>query len=168
MTLLEAYTLFHVLISLIAIAAGLITAFAMLSSKPAPALTALFLWTTLATSVTGFFFPFHGFTPALAFGILSLLILAISFAALYKFRLAGAWRWLYVISALFALYLNCFVLVVQSFQKIPILHDLAPTGAEPPFAIAQLIVLVLFILLTTLATRRYHPALAQRATPLPA
>ena len=155
---ITGFTLFHVVISLIGIASGLIVLlFGLLASRRLPGWTALFLLTTAATSITGFFFPFHGFTPAIALGVLSLVILAAAIAALYAFRLAGAWRWIYVVSAVAALYLNVFVLVVQSFQKVPALHALAPTQKEPPFAVTQGVVLLLFVVLGVLAVRRFRP-----------
>ncbi len=116
--------------------------------------TALFLLFTVATSVTGFFFPFHGFTPALGVGIISMLILALAIFARYGRHLAGAWRWIYVITAMVALYLNVFVLIVQSFQRISILKALAPTQSEPPFLFTQLITLLLFIVLSIVAVIR--------------
>jgi hypothetical protein len=110
----------------------------------------------VATSVTGFFFPFHHFTPAYAVGIISLLLLALAIYARYSRHLAGAWRRVYVITALIALYLNVFVLIVQAFAKLPALKALAPTQSEPPFLLAQLVVLVLFIVLTAVAAIRFH------------
>lgn len=155
---MTAFTLFHVALSLIGIVTGLVVAFAMLSSRSNPRVVAVFLWTTLLTSVTGFFFPFHGFTPAIGVGILSLLLLAPVFYGLYARKLAGPWRWIYVVGSLLALYFNFFVLIVQSFLKIPALHALAPTGQEPPFAVAQGLALVGFIVLIVMATKRFHPA----------
>ncbi len=154
---METYTLVHVIISLIGIVSGLIVLFGLFGSSLMHGWTLLFLGTTVLTSVTGFGFPFKGITPALIVGILSLIILAIAIVARYKFHLAGAWRWIYVVTAVLALYFNCFVLVVQSFLHIPALHALAPKGSEPPFAIAQGILLVLFLLGGFLAVRRFHP-----------
>ena len=111
----------------------------------------------MLTSVTGFLFPMSGFTPAQGFGYLSLVVLAIALAALYVFHLAGAWRWIYVATAVTALYLNCFVLVVQMFQKLPAMNALAPNQSEPPFQIAQGLLLLAFIVLGVLAARRFHP-----------
>jgi hypothetical protein len=107
--------------------------------------------------VTGFFFPFNGFTPAIGTGILSVVVLFAAFAALYAFHLEGSWRWIYLVSAAIALYLNVFVLIIQAFLKVPALHALAPNGNEPPFAIVQGIVLVLFVIGGFLAVRRYRP-----------
>ncbi|MFM9848157.1 MAG: hypothetical protein ACKVP3_13470 [Hyphomicrobiaceae bacterium] len=154
---IPAFTTLHVVISLIGIAAGLLVLAGMLTSNRLSLWTAIFLVTTVLTSVTGFLFPSSGFTPAQAFGYLSLLILAIALAALYVFHLAGAWRWIYVATAVTALYLNCFVLVVQMFQKLPTLNALAPNQSEPPFQIAQGLLLLAFIVLGVLAARQFHP-----------
>src|SRR5512135_506524 len=123
----ETFTILHVVITLIAIAAGFVVVFGMLGSKRLPGWTALFLLTTVLTSVTGFMFPIHGFTPALGVGIISMVLLAIALLALYAKHLTGAWRWIYVATAVTALWFNFFVLIVQSFQKISFLHALAPT-----------------------------------------
>jgi hypothetical protein len=154
---IPAFTTVHVVISLIGIATGLLVLAGMLNSNRLSLWTAIFLVTTVLTSVTGFLFPSSGFTPAQAFGYLSLLILAIALAALYVFHLAGAWRWIYVATAVAALYLNCFVLVVQMFQKLPTLNALAPNQSEPPFQIAQGLLLAAFIVLGIMAARRFHP-----------
>jgi hypothetical protein len=154
---LSAFTTLHVVISLIAIAAGLIALKGMLSSSPLGALTQIFLVTTVLTSVTGFMFPITVFTPALAFGIISIILLALALLGLYVFHLAGHWRWIYVATAVTSLYLNCFVLVVQMFQKLGPLNALAPTQSEPPFQIAQGLLLVAFLVLGIRAGRRYHP-----------
>jgi hypothetical protein len=155
------FTLLHVFISLIAIASGLVVAFGMLGSHRMPGWTPLFLVITILTSVTGFFFPIHGFTPALAVGAISLVILLIALIALYGKRLIGSWRRIYIASAITALYFNVFVLVVQSFQKVPVLQPLAPTQSEPPFLIAQTGALVVFVILGVIAVRRFHPDPAQ-------
>lgn len=149
------FTLLHVLISLVGIVTGLIVLYGMLQSRRPGTMTDVFLVTTLATSLTGFAFPFNGFTPAIGFGILSTILLALSFAGLYVFRLAGGWRKTYVITAVISLYLNVFVLVVQLFQKVPALNAFAPTGSEPPFAVVQGIVLVLFIVAGFKAVKRF-------------
>jgi hypothetical protein len=154
---LQAYTIFHVVISLIAIIAGLIVLHGWLTDRRLDGWTLIFLLFTLATSVTGFFFPFNGFTPAIGTGILSVVVLLAAFAALYAFHLEGSWRWIYLVSAAIALYLNVFVLIIQAFLKVPALHALAPNGNEPPFAIVQGIVLVLFVIGGFLAVRRYRP-----------
>jgi len=128
----------------------------MFSGKRLDGLTALFLITTALTSITGFGFPFQHVTPGIILGILSLLVLAITIPARYTFHLAGKWRSIYVITAVIALYFNCFVLIAQSFLKIPALHVLAPKGNEPPFAVAQLVLLVLFIVAGIRAVKKFH------------
>jgi hypothetical protein len=154
---LELFTFVHVLISLIAIATGIVVLHGMLSLNRMPTWTMVFLATTGATSITGFMFPFNGFTPAIAFGILSVAIFVPTLLALYVCKLKSVWRWIYVVGVLFLLYLNTFVLVVQSFLKIPALNALAPKGTEPPFAIAQGIVLILFIAAGIQAVKRFRP-----------
>ena len=153
---LGTYTLLHVLISLIGIGSGLIVMFGFWSRKRLDRWTSLFLATTALTSLTGFGFPFEHLLPSHILGILSLVTLAIAIPARYVFHLAGSWRATYVIAASVALYFNCFVLVAQAFLKAPALHALAPTGKEPPFLIAQLILLVIFVGLTIGATRKFH------------
>ncbi len=157
---LSAFTTLHVVISLIAIVAGLIVMFGMLGSNPMPGLTAIFLLFTILTSATGFLFPFKGVTPADVFGALSLVLLAIACIALYGMKLHGAWRWIYVLTALVSLYLNVFVLVIQSFLKIPALTALAPGNPPtgPVFAVVQGIVLVFFVVMIIGAVRRFRPA----------
>ena len=143
---LDTTTLVHVILSLIGIASGFLVLFGLLRAKPMDAWTAIFLATTVLTSVTGFFFPFHKFLPSHTVGILSLIVLAIAIVARYMKHMEGGWRKTYVITAVIALYFNVFVLIAQMFMKVPVLHELAPTGSEPPFLIAQLIVMVLFII----------------------
>lgn len=154
--ILDAFTIFHVVLSLVGIASGFVVVFGLIASKPLDGWNTLFLTTTVATSVTAFLFPFHGFTPAIGLGIISLLVLAIAIAALYRFDLAGGWRRTYAISAVLAQYFNCFVLVVQLFRRVPGLKELAPTQSEPPFQIAQLVVLVVFVALGVEAARKFH------------
>src|SRR5271166_1763630 len=127
------YTFLHVLISLVGIGSGLVVMLGFLTGKRLDGWTALFLITTVATSVTGFGFPFDHLLPSHVLGVISLLVLAIAVPARYVFHLAGAWRWIYVVTAAMALYLNVFVAVAQSFMKVPALHVLAPTQKEPPF-----------------------------------
>jgi len=153
----STFTLVHVVLSLVGIVAGLIVVFGMFASKKLEGWTALFLATTVLTSVTGFFFPFDHILPSHIVGIVSLVVLAIAILALYALRLAGAWRWIYVVSAVVALYLNVFVGVVQAFQKLPLLASLAPTQSEPPFLIAQSVVLVIFIGFGVVTVRSFHP-----------
>ncbi len=157
-----AFTEFHVIISLIGLASGAVVIAAMILGKRVPTWTALFLLTTVATSATGFLFHSAKFGPAHVVGIISLVILAIAILALYHFKLAGAWRWVYVVTAVAAFYLNTFVGVVQTFQKVDFFHALAPTQTEPPFAIAQGLVLLLFIVLGVFAVRHFRPGV--RAT----
>jgi hypothetical protein len=154
---LSTFTTVHVIISLIGIVSGLIVLFAMLGGKKPPVLTALFLLTTVLTSASGFLFPVDKLLPSHIVGTISLVVLAIALLALYVFHLAGAWRWIYVVTAVLALYLNCFVGVVQSFLKIPALTALAPTQTEPPFAIAQVAVLAILIILGIVAVRKFRP-----------
>jgi hypothetical protein len=158
---LEIYTLVHVAISLVGIAAGFAVLFGLLARKRLDGWTKLFLITTVATSVTGFFFPFHGFTPAIGVGIISSLVLAVAIFARYGRHLAGSWRWIYVVTATIALYLNVFVGIVQAFQNVPALKAIAPTQTEPPFAITQLVVLGLFILIGLVAAIRFRPELTR-------
>jgi hypothetical protein len=149
------FTLLHVLISVVGIASGLVVMYGFLASKRVARWTAIFLATTFLTSLTGFAFPFDHLLPSHIVGILSLLVLTISAFALYGLHLRGAWRSIYVVSASIALYFNVFVLVVQSFEKVPILNALAPTQKESPFAIVQVLVLAAFIVLTVMAVRRF-------------
>jgi len=149
------YTLIHVIISLVGIASGLVVAFGLMGGKRLDGWTALFLVSTVATSVTGFGFPFEHLSPAHKVGIISLVVLAVAILARYAFHLAGAWRRIYVITAMIALYLNVFVLVVQSFEKVPTLKGLAPTQSEPPFLVAQVAVLVLFVVLTIVSGKKF-------------
>lgn len=155
---IATFTVVHVVISLIAIAAGAIACARMLEGRRLDTWNSVFLLFTVLTTVTGFLFPITVFTPALGVGIVSMITLAIALFALYVGHLAGAWRWIYVASALFAFYLNVFVLVVQSFQKISFLNRFAPTGSEPSFAVAQGAVLLGFILLGFLVLKRFRPA----------
>ena len=154
---IENFTILHTAISLVAIASGLMVLAGMFRARSLPGWTALFLVTTVLTSVTGFMFPINGLTPAIVFGVISIVILAIALMALYVKHLSGAWRWIYVTTALAALYFNVFVLIVQSFQKVPALQKLAPTQSEPPFSVTQGVVLVAFLVLGTMAARRFRP-----------
>jgi len=155
MTLLQI----HVALSLIGIASGLIVLYGLLTGKLLRGWTALFLATTILTSVTGYPLPPFGFDPPRAVGTLSLVLLAAAVLALYAFHLAGAWRWIYVATAIAALYLNVFVGVIQAFLKLPSLHALAPTQSEPPFLVTQIVVLAAFVGLGVLALIRFHPTL---------
>lgn len=157
---IASLTFIHVGISLVGIGAGFVLVYGLLNSKPSKGWTALFLATTLATSLTGFLFPIHKFTPGLGTGIVSLVALGAAIPALYVYHLAGGWRWVYVIGSVLALYLNVFVGIVQAFQKIPGLRTLAPTQSEAPFAVTQLAVLALFVVLGIATTRRFGTAQA--------
>jgi hypothetical protein len=154
---LSTFTMVHVVISLIGILSGLIVLYAMLTSRDLMFWTALFLGTTVLTSVTGFMFPFHQLLPSHIFGGISIVVLAVALYALYARHLAGHWRWIYVSGALFALYLNMFVGVVQSFQKVTFLQPLAPTQSELPFVVAQTGLLAAFVVLGYLAITRFYP-----------
>jgi hypothetical protein len=154
------FTQIHVAISLIGIVSGVFLTVFLIAGRLPTKVNALFLITTVLTSVTGFFFPIHGVTPGIVVGIVSLIVLAVTLFALHGKHLAGGWRKAFVISALFALYLNSFVLIAQLFQKVPALHVLAPTGTETPFKLSQLALFVVFIGVTTLAVKKFKPALA--------
>jgi hypothetical protein len=154
----ETFTVIHVLISLVGIVAGVIVAFAMVQGKSVPGWTATALLFLILTSVTGFFFHDPTFTPAQGVGILSLVLLAVAVIALYFLQLKGIWRWIYVVAAMIAIYFDCFVGVIQAFQKIDVLHALAPTqSTEPAFVVAQLIVLAIFVVLGYGALKKFHP-----------
>ena len=150
------YTSLHVLISLIGIGSGLVVMSGFLTGKRLEGLTAIFLISTVLTSVGGFAFPFDHLLPSHKVGIISLIVLLVAIAARYMFHLAGAWRWIYVITAATALYLNVFGLVFQAFEKVPALKALAPTQKEPPFLLAQLLVLIVYLGFTILAAKKFH------------
>jgi hypothetical protein len=160
---LAAFTLFHVVISVIGIISGFVVLCGLLTAKRLDGWTAVFLTTTAATSITGFMFPFHGFKPSYVLGVLSLIVLTPCFVARYRHHMAAHWRLIYVITAMIAFYFNVFVLIAQGFMKVPALHDLAPTGSEPPFLIAQLVVMGLFIVLGIVAAKKFHPERVQLA-----
>ena len=153
---ISTFTAVHVVVSLLGIFSGVVVLGGMFRSQRLPGWTALFLATTVLTSVTGFIFPSDHLLPSHIVGVISLVVLAVAILALYGYRLAGPWRWLYVASAGVALYLNVFVGVVQAFQKLPFLKTLAPTQSEPPFLVTQLVVLALFVGLTIGAALRFH------------
>lgn len=157
---LSAFTTLHVVISLVGIVAGFAVLPGILGGQRPGQLTLLFLVTTALTSITGFMFPFNGLLPSHVVGGISLAVLALAFLGLYLFELTGAWRWIYVVGAVAGLYFNVFVLIAQAFQKVGPLHALAPTQSEPPFAIAQVALLVVFLFLGTRAVKRFHPAAA--------
>ena len=153
---IEAFTRVHVLVSLVGIASGLIVLFGLLARKRLDGCTVFFLATTAATSITGFAFPAEQQLPSHRVAVVSLVVLAVAILARYGRRLAGTWRRIYIVSAAIALYLNVFVGVVQAFMKVPALNALAPQQTEPPFLIAQLGVLLLFVVLTVAAARRFR------------
>jgi hypothetical protein len=154
--MLAAFTAFHVALSLIGIGSGFVVVYGLLASKRMDGWTALFLSTTVLTSLTGFLFPIHKFTPGIGVGIVSIVLLAIAILARYTLALAAGWRRTYAITAVLSLYLNFFVLIVQLFEKVPALKELAPTQSEPPFQVAQLSALVIFAILTILAAVKFH------------
>ena len=154
--ILSAFTLFHVVLSLVGIASGFVVVYGLLNSKRLEGWTALFLGTTVATSVTGFLFPVHHFLPSHGVGIVSLIVLTFAILARYRYRLEGGWRRMYAITAVVALYLNFFVLIAQLFMKVPSLKELAPTQSEPPFQITQLVALLVFAVLTVRAAMKFH------------
>jgi hypothetical protein len=153
---LATFTQFHVVLSLVGIASGLVVLYGLWHANRLPATTSIFLVTTVATSVTGFLFD-SPFDPARAVGILSLAVLGLAILALYVFKLKGPWRLTYVVCAVIALYFNVFVLVAQTFQKVTFFHALAPTQKEPPFAIAQGLVFIAFIAAGVVAVKRFRP-----------
>ena len=160
--ILHIYTIIHTLISLVAIFTGIVVLFGMLAGNRLDCWTKWFLTTVVLTTVTGFFFPFHGFTPAIGLGIISLPFLALTIFARCSKHLAGAWRWIYAIGAVICLYFNLFVLVMQLFEKVPALHAMAPSQTESPFKLTQLVVLMLSTVLAIVAVIRFRPEPATR------
>jgi hypothetical protein len=165
---IATFTILHVIITLIAIATGFIVMFGMVCSKKMSGWSAIFWLTTLLTSVTGFMFPIHGFTPALGVGGFAMVVLAIGLLARYVKRFAGSWRWIYAVTAVVSLYLNFFVLIVQAFQKIPLINPLAPVVGPPfagatntQFAIAQGVALVFFVVMGIVTALKFRPVAAQ-------
>jgi hypothetical protein len=154
---LVQFTYLHVFMSLIGIGAGIFIIFGLLTSRRLSILTALFLITTAGTSATGFLYPFNGMTPGIVLGILSMIALILAIVALYVCKLVGAWRATYIVSVCVAFYFNFFVLVAQAFDKVPALHAIAPSQKSPGFGITQLAVLLIFILLTARAVKKFHP-----------
>lgn len=151
------FTMLHVAISLVGILTGIVVMYGLLTTKPLGGWTAVFLVSTVLTSLTGFAFPNEHVTPGQVVGVLSLMVLLGAIVARYGLHLRGAWRGIYVVCSALALYFNVFVLIVQSFEKVPALKAIAPTQKEPPFAIVQLTVLAAFVVLTVLAVRRSRP-----------
>lgn len=159
---LSTFTTVHVIISLIGIFSGLVVLGGMFRAHRLPGGTALFLVSTVLTSVTGFFFPSDHLGPPHVIGIVSLVVLVVAVLALYVYELAGAWRWIYVAAVVLALYFNVFVGVVQAFEKFAVLTRLAPTQSEPPFLVAQLVVMALFVGLGILAVLKFRPVTPRR------
>ena len=159
----STFTVFHVVVSLVALLAGLVVLYGLLTGRTLENWTALFLATTVLTSITGFFFHTAHLLPSHVLGILSLVVLAAAILGLYVYRLAGAWRWIYVVGTVVALYFNVFVAVVQAFAKVPALAPLAPTQSEPPFLVAQLLVMAIFFALGIVAVRKFRPRTQARA-----
>jgi hypothetical protein len=153
----QTFTFLHVVISVVGLVAGVVVVFGLIGGKVNAGWTAIFLIATVLTSATGFLFPLNGLTPALVTGLISSPILAIALFAIYIGKLAGMWRWVYVVSAVAALYFNFVALVAQTFLKVPIFHALAPTGSEPAFLIAQSVLLAIFIVLGGAAVIRFRP-----------
>src|SRR5712692_2177778 len=153
---LTTFTLVHVVLSLVGIGSGFVIVFGLLTAKLLDGWTALFLASTVLTSVTGFLFPFHRFLPSHGVGIVSLIVLALAIFARYARNLAGAWRRTYAITSVIALYLNVFVLIAQLFMKVPALKAMAPTQSEPPFLVAQLVVMALFVVIGIFAAIRFR------------
>ena len=160
---MSTFTFVHTALSLVALVSGLVVVFGMIGSRALPAWTAVFILTAVATSATGFGFPFEKFEASHWIGVISLVALAIAILARYVFHLGGAWRWVYVITAIVGAYFLVFVTIAQAFKKIPALHAMAPTLSEPPFGISQGVALVIFVVLTVLAVRKFHPAAARLA-----
>ncbi|WP_119390132.1 hypothetical protein [Taklimakanibacter lacteus] len=154
-------TIVHTILSFVAIGVGIKAIVGLFQGAHSNWWTRRFFELALAVTFTGFIFPFAGVTPAFATGIVSAVILIAWFLA-HRAHIVGAWRWIYVLAMVASLYLLIFVTIAQAFQKVPFLNALAPTGSEPPFAIAQAIALVIFIVIGTLAVRRFRPAGAVR------
>jgi hypothetical protein len=153
---MTTFTIIHVVVSLIGIATGLVVAAGLLNAKRLDGWTLVFLASTIATSLTGFGFPFERLLPSHVIGAISLVVLGVTLYARYVRLMTGSWRSAYVVTAVVALYLNVFVLVVQLFLKVPALNALAPTQTEPPFAIAQSVVLLVFVVLAVAAVKRFQ------------
>lgn len=156
---LQNFTILHVVLSLVAIVTGFIVVIGMIDGKRLPVWTALFLLTTVLTTATGFIFPFGGVTPGIVIGVLSSVLLVCALFALYIRRLTQAWRWIYAVTAVAALYLNVFISIVQAFQKITFFQALAPTQSEPPFLIAQAVALAIVTVLGVIAVMRFRPGM---------
>jgi len=151
------FTYLHVFLSVVGLGAGVFVVIGFFSSKKFSILTSTFIVSTFLTSLSGFLFPFHGVSPGIVLGVLSIIVLFVAIYALYARKMAGVWRTTYVISACVALYFNFFVLVAQAFDKVRVLHSIAPSQTSPGFAISEVAVLVLFILITIRSVQKFHP-----------
>lgn len=165
MTFLQIFTLFHTLLSIVAIISGLLVVKGLIASAGRQLWTVLFFASAWATSLTGFFFPFQGFTPAFTLGLISLIPLSLMYIARYRQRLAGRWRGTYVLSSVLVFYCNCVVLIVQAFRHVPSLNELAPTQMEAPFQIAQIATLILCIASAVLSFKNYYPKKSDEELP---
>jgi hypothetical protein len=154
------FTWIHVILSLVALVSGLVVVIGLIGAKKLDGWTALYLASSVATSATGFGFPFDHFLPSHWIGVISLVLLAVAILARYVLRLAGAWRWIYVISLVTTVFFMVFVTIAQAFQKAPALKALAPTQSEPPFAVAELAALVVFVGLAVAAVKKFRIGLA--------
>lgn len=159
----DPFTSLHTILSLIAIVVGIPVIADLIAGRVRGLPTALFLVTAILTSATGFGFPFHQILPSHVVGAIALVVLVLVLIARYGFRLAGAWRGVYAVGMVISHYLLIFVLIAQLFGKVPALHALAPTQSEPPFAIAQAIALLAFVILGALAARRFRPVIPAAA-----
>jgi len=148
---------FHTLISFAAILAGLVVILRVMSGSLPALWTEVFLVTAVITSVTGFLFPFGQLLPSHIVGGIALVVLAATLLAQYVFHFVGPWRAIYAIGLVASLYLLLFVLIAQAFMKIEVLHRLAPTQSEAPFAIAQVLLLAVMLWVGMRALRAFHP-----------
>ena len=153
---LTALTWFHTLLSIVALAAGVVVTRDLLGARAPGGWTRLFLVTAIATSITGFLFPFTTFGPSHWVGVLSLLVLALALLSAYAYGYGGAWGRIYAVSMVLTQYFLVFVLIAQLFMKVPALHAIAPTLAEAPFAVAQTVALVVFAVIAIAAARAFH------------
>lgn len=161
---LSTFTFIHTVLSLVALVAGIVVIAGLFGPRALEGWTALYLATAVATNVTGFFFfPGTGFDAAQVVGVISSVALALAILGRYVFHLAGAWRWIYAVGAVVGLYFLVFVAIAQAFGKVPALHALAPTQSEPPFAITQLVVLVIFVVVAIAAALKFHRGTAAGA-----
>jgi hypothetical protein len=156
---MSGLTLFHVVVSLLAILSGIIVAQGFIVGRRHENSTLSFMVTTIVTVMTGFFFPYHGFTPAIGVGILCVAIYVPTALARYTFHMAGIWRHVFIVGSLLLFFFNCLVLIIQSFQKVPFLNALSPTGNEPPIVAVQVALLIAFLVLGFLSLRRFRPGL---------